>query len=369
MMKKIFQFKRMYMLCLIPLTIILVIFARLDNRWLEAFFVPFIYKPLSFVIGGFVSLFPFSVTEIAVVLLGILSVWYIIKVIIQIVKQKSAWKHHLYKMFINILCVASVAFFGFELCMGLNYYRYEAKDYLDLEIKKSTTEELYELCVMLVDTMNDNRSMCEVDENGIVKLSDKNRFETCDSARKAYRKMTDDFSFLKGTDIKNKPLISSKLFSMFLTTGIYIPYTFESNINIDAPEHTIPATMCHELTHSRGFMREDEANFFGYLACTYSDRADFRYSGAYLAFDYAFAKLYDDDINLAKKIAKRLDRGVIDDINYESEYWDKYFGTVVAKTSDKVYNTYLEANGEESGTKSYGEMVDLLLAYYRKTEK
>lgn len=368
MMKKIFQFKRLYILLLIPLSIILVALARLDNGWIEKFFVPFIYKPLVFVVGGFVSLFPFSVTEIAVVLLAILSVWYIVRFIIRIVNQKSAWKHHLYKAFVNVLCVGAIALFGFEICMGLNYYRAEAKDYLGLEIKKSTTEELYELCVMLANDLNENRAECEVDDNGIVSLSDKNRYRTSDDARRAYLAMTKDFPMLRGTDIKNKPLISSKLFSMFFTTGIYIPYTFESNINVDVPEYTIPSTMCHELTHSRGFMREDEANFFGYLACTYSDRADFRYSGAYLAFDYAFSELYDDDKALAKKIAKMLDKGVIADISNESEYWDKY-ETPVADVADKVYNGYLEMNGEESGTKSYGEMVDLLLAYYRKNAK
>ncbi len=155
----------MYILILIPITVILVALARFNNAWIEAFFVPFIYKPLSFVIGGFVSLFPFSVTEFAVIILGILSVWYIAKVIIQIVKQKRAWKHHLYKTGINVLCVGAIALFGFELCMGLNYYRAEAKDYLDLEIKKSTTQELYDLCQMLVRDMNENRAKCETDQN------------------------------------------------------------------------------------------------------------------------------------------------------------------------------------------------------------
>lgn len=369
MMKKILQFKRIYLVLLYPISIILIALARLDNRWIERFFVPFIYKPLVFIIGGFVSVFPFSVTEIAVVVLAILSVWYIIGVIIRIVKQKSAWKHHLYKAFVNVLCVGAVALFGFELCMGLNYYRAEAKDYLDLEIRESTAEELYDLCVMLAQDLNESRAKCELDQNGHVALSDKNMFKTSDAARDAYRAMTRDFPMLAGTDIKNKPLISSELFSMCLTTGIYIPYTFESNINVAVPEYTIPATMCHELTHSRGFMREDEANFFGYLACTYSDRADFNYSGAYLAFNYVFSKLYNEDKELSRNIAKMLDKGVIEDINFESDYWDKYEDTKIAQTTDKVYNSYLESNGEESGTKSYGEMVDLLLAYYRKNAK
>lgn len=33
--------------------------------------------------------------------------------------------------------------------------------------------------------------------------------------------------------------------------------------------------------------------------------------------------------------------------------------------SNSVNNTYLKANGQEDGVKSYGRMVDLLLAEYR----
>ena len=45
------------------------------------------------------------------------------------------------------------------------------------------------------------------------------------------------------------------------------------------PYYNIPHTICHELSHLKGFMREDEANFIGYLACIGSDSPDFRYSG------------------------------------------------------------------------------------------
>lgn len=355
----------MWLWLLIPLSLLLVALARLDNRWVEHFFVPYIYSPLRTVIGGFVSLFPFSVTEVLVVLLALCAIAYITCLIIRIVKHKRAWKHYLYKAFVNLVCVAAVALFGFEICMGLNYYRYEAAHYLGLDVRESTAQELYELTVRLARDMNDARADMQKDQNGIAVLSDKNRYETGRSAMLAYQRLARDYPILKGTDIRNKPLWSSEFFSMTMTTGIYIPYTFESNINVAVPEYTIPATMCHELTHSRGFMREDEANFLGYLACTYSERADFRYSGSVMAFNYCFNALYDEDIELAKKVANMCDDGVIDDIVYEGEYWDKYEGTVIAETTDKVYDGYLQANGEQSGTKSYGEMVDLLLAYYR----
>ena len=36
------------------------------------------------------------------------------------------------------------------------------------------------------------------------------------------------------------------------------------------------------------------------------------------------------------------------------------------KVADKINDTYLKLHGEEDGVQSYGRMVDLLLAVYRK---
>ena len=38
----------------------------------------------------------------------------------------------------------------------------------------------------------------------------------------------------------------------------------------------------------------------------------------------------------------------------------------VSRVSDKVNDTYLRANAQEEGSKSYGRMVDLLLGEYRQ---
>ncbi len=69
----------------------------------------------------------------------------------------------------------------------------------------------------------------------------------------------------------------------------------EANYNGHMPEMDIPSTVCHELSHLKGFMREDEANFIAYLACRQSDSAAFRYSGALLAYIYSGNALYKAD--------------------------------------------------------------------------
>lgn len=364
-MKKFFSLKRMFILLLYPVSVLLVVLARLNNGWVEHFFVPYIYTPLSYAVGTFVSLFPFSVTELFVVVACLLSLWYIVRQIIQIVNQKGQRFKIIYKLVINILCTGAVALFLFEICMGLNYYRVSASEYLGLKVEKSTPEQLYKVCKILVNDLNESRKQMQTDQNGVAILSDNSRFKTSVAAQKAYADLQKEYPFLKGASIKNKPLASSQFFSYFLTTGIYFPYTFESNINVAVPQFTIPATMCHELTHSRGFMREEEANFLGYLACLKSERADFNYSGSLMAFDYCFAKLYEADKTLATKIAYMCDSGVITDINAQSAYWQKYIGTPISQAGDAVYDSYLQANGQSSGVKSYGLMVDLLIAYYK----
>ena len=61
-------------------------------------------------------------------------------------------------------------------------------------------------------------------------------------------------------------------------------------------------------------------------------------------------------------------RSVLADINYEREYWREIRSHEMAEAAETIMNqvndTYLKANGQESGVKSYGEMVDLLLAEY-----
>jgi hypothetical protein len=50
------------------------------------------------------------------------------------------------------------------------------------------------------------------------------------------------------------------------------------------------------------------------------------------------------------------------DLKAGREYW-KAFETPIATISTAVNDAYLKANKEEDGVKTYGQVVDLLLAY------
>ena len=88
------------------------------------------------------------------------------------------------------------------------------------------------------------------------------------------------------------------------------------------------------------------------------------YSGTSLALIYSMNALYSVDpegwYELRIKYPAYLDA----DMRAQNEYVDSH-DTKVAEVSDKVNDTYLKFNDQQDGVRSYGKMVDLLLAYRR----
>ena len=123
--------------------------------------------------------------------------------------------------------------------------------------------------------------------------------------------------------------------------------------------------MGHEMAHQCGFMREDEANFIGYLACKDATDPLTRYSGYSLAYDYALSALVKADRDTAVTVNDKLSEEVKADRRARSEYLRQFEGPV-AEMSNAANNAYLKANQQQDGTRSYGRMVDLLLAEARQ---
>ena len=51
-----------------------------------------------------------------------------------------------------------------------------------------------------------------------------------------------------------------------------------------------------------------------------------------------------------------------------SKFFNKYRKTVVSEVSNAVNNATIKLNGDEQGSKSYGMVVDLAVAYYKAQE-
>jgi hypothetical protein len=254
----------------------------------------------------------------------------------------------------------------------VNYHRYPVAVPLGLTVENSSVEELEGLFTELADKATELRTQLTTEnENGVYILPYSER-ELGKEAKKAYEELAEVYPVFGGMYPAPKHVFFSRLMSYTEITGVFTPWTMEANVNIDISPYSIGSTMCHELAHLRGFMREDEANYVSYRACMASDSLDLQYSGTMLALIHTGNALYRQDAEKYFAIYREhISSAVSRDLVANNEYWDQFEKAVVGDTTvgeiaDKVNDTYLKLNDQTDGTKSYGRVVDLLLAEYKQ---
>lgn len=361
-MKQLIHQKRAWLFLLLPISLFVSSMASQNSGWAE-WYAMTIYPVLSKLINHISSLFPFSLMEI-ILIAGIVGVlFFIVRLAVRLIQKPQERKTNLVRAAASLLCALGLISFLFTLTCGINYSRHTFAQVSGLPIQPSSREELKDLCTELVQQANRLRPKVTTDHQGVTHLEDWT--QAAQTAQTTMNAMEQKYPTLKSGYGTPKPVALSRLMSYCNITGVYFPFTMEANVNKDAPDYGIPATMLHELSHLRGYMREDEANFIAYLACRSSDNPLFQYSGTVLAFSYANNALYSVDADSSREIYSLLSEDVQRDFAAEKAYWKQFEGPV-ANTASKVNDSYLKSNRQEDGVKSYGRMVDLLLAEFRQ---
>lgn len=368
-MKEIFSLKRKWILALLPISLLIVLICKAFPFIAEYVFARGIYRILAIVLGTITRWFPFSVGEICIYVLPFVALFFLGRFIYKLIKAKGKRMVTFGKGILNFFCVISIGIFAFVMLCGTNYYRYRFETYLDYKVEEYTKIDLYNLCDYLVNKLNESRENVQTDKDGITKSSYEDTGELLDVAGEVMSDFSKNYAALRYSIGEVKPVLASRAMSYTETVGIYIPFTMEANINIDTIYYNQPVDAIHELAHLRGIMLEDEANYIAYLACISSNEPDFIYSGYMLAYIYASNQLYDEDIELYSHIIDKLSDGVKIDLTANHIYWKQFdtpTGNKIANVSNKLNDTYLNINGQEQGTKSYGMVVDLLIAEYKE---
>lgn len=310
-----------------------------------------IYPVLVAVIGGIFGLFPVSVVEVFLYA-GVIG----LVCILILYRKKPLWVIGCYTMVIAVLL------FLYAACCGVNYYRVPFSTYFiqelpKEEIQKETASEecLRELCAWLVERVNEAYEELEHSDGNFTNMPQKGIH--------AMKRLAESYPVLDGYYPQPKPVMVSEILSIQQCSGVYSPFTIEANYNQDMVAYNIPHTICHEMSHLRGFMREDEANFIGYLACLLSEDADFRYSGYMLGWIYAGNALAKTDPAEHARLHNLLREEIKTEFRENNEFWDQYEGEV-AEAQEMVNDAYLKANGQSEGVLTYGRVVDLMLLDY-----
>ncbi len=303
---------------------------------------------------------PFSAAEFLTYAFFGFLVFYIFFIASAFFRKKNRIQSALFRTVVLFVILSSM-WGSFMLSWSINYARQPISQSLGLDATPASGQELYGVCSRLAGKANYMRSQTKQDENGVFILT-KSKEEINREVKAVYRNNAPPFMNLGGeTNVKG--VSSVNLLSTMNTLGIYIPFTYEPNINMQMPDLYYASSALHEYAHFKGFAREDEANFIAYYVSKDMADTDFSYSSTMLALGNSLNQLADCDYDLYCNVYDTLSDPVKRDFANENAYWANFEKT--RETVETMNNNYLISNKQSDGVRSYGRMVDLLIALNR----
>lgn len=324
------------------------------------------------------GMFLFSLTEMFVVVgsvtLAVLIVMFLIKCIkLMCTRDTRSLIHYVYVVLRNVAIIGIAAALCFELMHGLNYNRMSVRKSMTLYSDTRPYEDYAETLLWAYSGMVNARSSLGEDYYGVAHMN--SAFEvTVYDANVAVSSVGQHFDLgISPNYIRAKAVWLSRLWGYTDIVGVYDPFLGESNINTDYIDVLhFPVTVCHEITHARGYASETDANTIAILSCINSPRADFRYAGYYYIFMHLWNTVSDyadyEGVAMTDYFSRNDFKPVMRDINAYNEYRESFntgpIADLISRFSEDVNNAFLESNGQEGGTDTYVVPQDAYVEYY-----
>ena len=268
------------------------------------------------------------------------------------------------------LVVAATAFLS-TAGWALNHYAPPLARELGFEVRESSVDELEEATRYYLEQAARLAPQVPRDADGHLVRQD--FFELAGIAGTSYGALAQRWGIFDGPQLPVKALLVYGPILLYSGhTGIFWAPTGESGVPLDCADADQPFIMCHEAAHRLGIASEREANFAAFLACTANEDIRFRYAGYLSAFGYCLNALASADLDRAQQM---LDEFAASDL-YEGAvlvfvdradtraHYDAYEGPFT-DVGTAVNDGYLRSFGEDEGVRSYGLVVDYLIAWHK----
>jgi hypothetical protein len=258
-----------------------------------------------------------------------------------------------------ILCVMSGLLLIYSFT-AVNYQREGIGAVMNLPAAYISKDKLEKLSVLLADDLTQLTGDPEFDYS-MITVYDQAYVET--EAVDAMKDLGKKEPSLSGYYPKPKPVYFSDFLSGLGIEGIFSPFTMEANYNDKMTSFLIPYTICHELAHLKGYMKEDDAGFIAFMASINSPSKVFQYSGLFHGLIFTLNALkHEVSTEEFNRIYQKLPEPVRIQLGYIKEQ-NQTNASPFTQLAGRINNLYLMANAQ-AGTKSYGRMVDLLISEY-----
>lgn len=335
----------------LPFQILLIKLLAQSPEFIENYYsnglYPIIAKTSRFLLGWI----PFSMGDICYILLILIAIRWL---------YQNGRKLYKKEQLLAITAFLSITYFLFHFLWGMNYYRLALHESLQLN-KEYSTEELVTTTKTYIKKAN--TAHLKVANNDSTKASiPYNRNQIFNKTINAYQNLEHKFPQLDYQPKSIKKSIISLPLTYMGFSGYLNPFTNEAQVNYLIPKYYYPFVSCHEEAHQLGYAAENEANFIGCLASMSSNDIYFQYSGTISALRYCMREVYKRDKSLYDELLKNINKGILANYKESRDFWNSYQNPIepLFKTS---YDTFLKANNQTNGIKSYSYVVALLVNY------
>lgn len=321
---------------------------------------PYVTRNLQDILAQWSSQVDFCLWQLLAVALGVLLLCSVVLMIVLKwnVVQWLGW----------VLAVFSCIYTLHTAVFGLNFYAGPISEDLRLDMSPYTLEELTEATEYYRNEANALAAAMPRKSDGTVSF--RTFEELAAMAGEGFETLTyqKHYPIFAGSTVPVKKLGWSDMYVSMGITGFSFALTGEAAVNPQAPDVSLPFTMCHEMSHRMCIANERDANFAAFLAASNHSDPQFRYSAYFMAYRYCMAALSTVTSQAAVDARARVDEGVSDYLRYDMAQYDAFYRTrknaSATKAGDAVNNAYLKSSGDASGLASYGEVCDLLVSWH-----
>jgi len=316
---------------------------------IEQYYAMWLYPKMALGLSYLSNWFIFSLDDFfyAILVLGI------VVILLLLIVRKIRWLS-----FVKIVVsVVSLTYCLFYLLWGLNYYREDINQRLNLPEVKPNVNELMAVFEWLIDETNQSYTP----------IYTLDTMEISAAVRQAYSNEADllkiDSTLLY---TRTKSITLSRFFAAATISGYYGPFFSEVHLNQHLLPVDYPMVLAHEMAHRLGVTSEAEANFYAWFVCSQSDNKQLVYSAnLYLLHYFVYATYQYPQFQEAIEAIRYEVRFDYYKTNY---HWMALMNGDVEMVARTMNDVYLKANNVEDGIDDYEGVVKYIMSYKSKQQ-
>ena len=320
-------------------------FAPMPARLIDAVYSDRLYRWLQPPLTSFSNLVPFAWFD--ALLLLVIAAW--LAALVRDVRRRGA-RGAAGAALRRLVTWTSAVYLAFLLLWGLNYRRVPLQRTLAFDRSTITRDAALRAARLTVERLN-----ALADAAHRVGWEDAGTIDP--ALRDGLARAAHDLGLAVPLVARPKRTLLDLYFRRAGVQGMTDPFLLETLVVGDLLPFERPLVVAHEWSHLAGLGDEAAANFAGWLACLHGSVPD-QYSGWLFLYEELAAAL------------TRVDRDAVAGVLGETPRHDlaaararmiRNVQPAVSAAAWRAYDSYLKSNRVEAGTRSYGEVVELVL--------